>query len=242
MIELANSVALVTGASRGIGRALALALAKAGVRVVCAGRTLDGPLERGSLRHTVDLIATDGGRGIAVACDVTDPSSVAALIERGEQEFGGLDLIINDAGYYPRSTIAEMDPTMWAAALDVNLSGPFLVCRYALPGMIRRGSGGNILNITSGSATRYDRRHIAYSVAKAGLDRFTMNLAEEVREHGIAVNALDPGLVKTEMNNFYESGDAPEAITPAALWLLTQDPSTMSGRVVSRKGFGQEWP
>ena len=241
-MDFTNSVALVTGASRGIGRALALALAEAGTRVVCAGRTLEGPAERGSLRQTVDQITADGGRGIAVACDVTDAASVAAMIEKAEQEFGGLDLIINNAGYYPRSTIAEMDPSIWAAALNINLSGPFLVCRYALPGMIRRGSGVNILNITSGSATRYDRRHIAYSVAKAGLDRFTMNLAEEVREHGIAVNALAPGLVKTEMNNFYASGDPPEAVVPAALWLLAQDPSTMSGRIVSRLGFGQDWP
>ncbi len=241
-MELTNVVALVTGASRGIGRALAVAMAREGAAVVCAARTLEGPAERGSLVETVNKIERDGGRALAMTCDVTAPDQVASLVQKAMETYGRIDRVVNNAGYYPRATIAEMDPQIWDAAVGINLTGSFLVCRNVLPDMIRRGEGGNILNISSGSADRYDRRHIAYSVAKAGLDRLTMNLAEEVQEHGVAVNALTPGLVKTEMNGFYSGGDPPEAVIPAALWILKQDARDFTGRIVSRGEFGQAWP
>jgi 3-oxoacyl-[acyl-carrier protein] reductase len=240
-MDLNDAVVLVTGASRGIGHALALALAREGAAVVCAARTIEGPTERGSLLQTVNEIENEGGRALAVACDVTDSDQVAALVQTAIEAYGRVDKVVNDAGYYPRARIAEMDPQDWNAALGINLTGSFLVCRHVLPDMIRRGEGGSILNISSGSASRYDRQHIAYSVAKAGLDRLTMNLAEEVKEHEVAVNALTPGLVKTEMNDFYSAGDPPEAVIPAALWLLQQEASDFTGRVVPRSEFGQTW-
>ncbi len=241
-MELKNAVALVTGASRGIGRAVALALAREGAVVVCAGRTLEGPAERGSLLETVKGIETAGGRALAVRSDVTDPVQVQALVAETVETFGRIDKVVNNAGFYPRARIAEMDPEVWQAAVGINLTGAFLVCRYALPEMIRRGEGGNILNISSGSATRYDRQHIAYSVSKAGLDRLTINLAEEVQEHGIAVNALTPGLVKTEMNGFYSAGDPPESVVPSILWLLRQNATDFTGRIVARGEFDEGWP
>ena len=115
------------------------------------------------------------------------------------------------------------------------------MCRYVLPGMIERRSG-NILNMSSGIVRRYSRERIAYSVTKAGLDHLTVNLAEEVREYGIAVNSLYPGVVATEMNGFTEAGDAPESVLPAALWLLRQDATTFAGKAVSRREFGVTWP
>ena len=242
MPAFSNKVALVTGASRGIGKAVALALAQEGAAVVCAARTMDGPADRGSLRQTVAEIEAAGGSALAVACDVTQSAEVESLVRTAEGQFGRIDLLLNNAGYYPRSTVAAMRPDDWDDAIGINLTGSFLLCRYVLPGMIER-RGGVILNISSGSAQHYDRRHIAYSVAKAGLDRFTMNLAEEVREHGIVVNALTPGLVKTEMNDFYASGDPPETVVPAVLWLLGREHGDdFTGRVVSRLDFQTTWP
>jgi gluconate 5-dehydrogenase len=239
MPAFSNKTAIVTGASRGIGKAIALALAREGAFVVCAARTLTGPAERGSITQTVAEIEAAGGRALAIACDVARPDQVESLVRRTENEVGVIDLLINDAGVYTRGAIASLAPETWDACLATNLTGPFLLCRFALPGMIARRRG-NILNITSGSGQHYDRRHIAYSVAKAGLDRFTINLAEEVREQGIIVNALDPGLVKTEMNDFH--GDPPEAVVPAALWLLGREDAAFTGRVVSRTEFGTTWP
>lgn len=241
-MELKNAVALVTGASRGIGRAVALALAEEGAVVVCAGRTLEGPAERGSLLETVKEIELKGGRALAMKCDVTDPVQVGSLVAQTVETYGHIDSVVNNAGFYPRAKIAEMDPEIWQATMGINLTGAFLVSRYVLPEMIQRGKGGSILNISSGSATRYDRQHIAYSVSKAGLDRLTINLAEEVREHGIAVNALTPGLVKTEMNDFYSEGDSPESVTPSVIWLLRQNPTDFTGRIVARSEFDHGWP
>ena len=180
-MELNGAIALVTGASRGIGRAIALALAVQEATVVCAARTLEGPAERGSLLDTVAEIERRGGRALAVSCDVTRASEVEALISKSLETCGRIDVLVNNAGYYPGARIEAMEPDAWDAAIGINLTGPFLLCRYVLPGMIERGNSGGVLNIASGSARQYDRGHIAYSAAKAGLDRLTMNLAEEVR-------------------------------------------------------------
>ena len=239
-LELLNAIALITGASRGIGRTLAIALAREGATVVCTARTVDGDRGR-DLQSAVADIQREGGYALAIACDVTRSEEVNSLITETMDRLGRVDLLINNAGYFPQSSIAAMEPEIWEAAIGINLTGPFLLCRYVLPGMIERKSG-NILNITSGAAVRYSRDRIAYSAAKAGLDRLTVNLAEEVREHGIAVNALAPGLVATEMNDFIKEGDRPESVVPAALWLLRQDANTFTGKVVSRREFGDTWP
>lgn len=239
-MEFRNAVALVTGASRGIGRALAKALAQEGAVVVCTARTLDGDAGR-DLESAVAEIEHQGGRALAVACDVTKAKAVASLVTNATEQLGRIDLLINNAGYYPNGTIATMAPEAWEAAVGINLVGPFLLCRYVLPGMIERQSG-NILNISSGIVRRYARGRIAYSVTKAGLDHLTVNLAEEVREYGIAVNALYPGVIATEMNDFDETGDNPDTVLPAASWLLRQNANTFTGNVVSRREFGVTWP
>ena len=239
-MELLNTVALITGASRGIGRTLATALAREGTTVVCTARTLDGDPGR-DLQSAVADIQREGGHALAIACDVTRADEVNSLVSKTMDQLGRVDLLINNAGYFPESTVAAMEPEIWEAAIGINLTGPFLLCHYVLPSMMERRSG-NILNISSGAAARYSRGRIAYSVAKAGLDRLTINLAEEVREHGIAVNALAPGLVATEMNDFIKEGDGTESVVPAALWLLRQDASTFTGKVVSRQEFGVTWP
>jgi NAD(P)-dependent dehydrogenase (short-subunit alcohol dehydrogenase family) len=237
-VRFSEKIVLVTGASRGLGRALALALAREGAAVVCTARTLDGPPERGSLNGTVHHIESEGGRAMAVACDVGDPASVEATVGQALAHFGRVDILVNNAGVFPDMHIAATEPGEWDATVAVNFTGPFLFCRYLLPGMIER-RGGAILNMTSGMANLARPGRVAYSATKAALDRFTINLAEEVRPHGIAVNALGPGVMATEMTG--GDGDPPELAAPAALWLLEQGVEEFTGQVVYRKGFGKTW-
>lgn len=233
-----GKVAIVTGASRGIGRALAFALARDGAIVVCTARTLEGPSERGSLNTTVQQIQGDGGQAFAIACDVGKAASVKEAVDQTLGQFGRIDLLINNAGVFPDNTIVDTEPNEWDQTVAVNVTGPFLFCRYVLPGMIEQHNG-NILNFTSQLANMARPGRIAYSATKAALDRFTINLAEEVRPHGIAVNALCPGLVATDMTG--GDGDPPELVTPAALWLLGQSAEQFTGQIVSRREFGTSW-
>ena len=234
----AGKVAIVTGASRGIGRTLAFALAHEGATVVCTARTLDGPPERGSLNATVQHIKSAGGQAVAIACDVGSAASVKAAVDQTLGQFNRIDLLINNAGVFPDNAVVDTEPEEWDAAVAVNVTGPFLFCRYVLPGMIEQ-CNGNILNFTSQLANMARPGRTAYSATKAALDRFTINLAEEVRTHGIAVNALMPGLIATEMTG--GDGDPPELVMPAALWLLEQNAEQFTGQIVSRKEFGQGW-
>jgi len=234
----AGKVAVVTGASRGIGRALAFALAREGSTVVCIARTQDGPPERGSLNATVQHIERAGGQAFSIACDIGNAVSVKAVVDQTLGQLGRIDLLINNAGVFPNNSTVDTEPEEWDATVAVNVTGPLLLCRYVLPGMIEQRSG-NILNFTSQLANMARPGRTAYSVTKAGLDRFTINLAEEVKAHGIAVNALCPGLVATEMTG--GDGDPPELVTPAALWLLGQNADQFTGQIVSRKEFGQGW-
>ncbi|MDA1216432.1 MAG: SDR family NAD(P)-dependent oxidoreductase [Chloroflexi bacterium] len=143
-----GKVAIVTGASRGIGRALALALAREGATVICTARTLDGPPERGSLSATVQHIEREGGNAVAIACDVGDAASVKATVDQTLSQFSRIDLLINNAGVFPNNNTVDTEPEEWNATVAVNVTGPFLFCRYVLPGMIEQRNG-NILNFTS---------------------------------------------------------------------------------------------
>ena len=233
-----EKIALVTGASRGLGRVLALALAREGATVVCTARTLDGPPERGSLNATVKHIESEGGHAMAVACDVGDAASVHATVDQALTQFGRVDILINNAGVFPDVPIASTEPAEWDMTVAVNFTGPFLFCRYVLPGMIER-HGGAILNMTSGMANMATPGRIAYSATKAALDRFTISLAEEVKPHGIVVNALGPGVMATDMTG--GAGDPPELLAPSALWLLEQGVDAFTGQVVYRKDFRKTW-
>ena len=239
-IDLTGKVAIVTGASRGIGRAIALGLARAGAAVVGTARQLDAsPGVGGTLAETVALIEAAGGSALAVPADITDPAGAQALAERARAELGRIDVLVNNAGVYPRGAIVDFPPEEWLALMAVNVNAPFFMCRAVLPTMIAQG-GGNILNVSSNSARHYSRGRAGYSTSKAALERFSMSLAEEVREHGIAVNAWTPGLVATDMNSMSERGVQPEAVAESAVWLAAQDAS-FTGHVVAREEFGVSW-
>ena len=239
-VDLTGKVAIVTGASRGIGRAIALGLARAGAAVAGTARRLDSsPGIGGTLKQTIELIAAAGGTALAVPADITDPAGAQVLADRAKAELGRIDVLVNNAGVYPRGAVADFPPEEWLGLMAVNVNAPFFMCHAVLPTMIAQG-GGNILNVSSGSARHYSTGRVGYSTSKAALERFSMSLAEEVSEHGIAVNAWTPGLVATDMNRQSERGAQPEAVAESAVWLAAQGAS-FTGHVVARQEFGVSW-
>jgi NAD(P)-dependent dehydrogenase (short-subunit alcohol dehydrogenase family) len=191
--ELAGQVAIVTGAGRGIGRAIARRLAAAGAAVALMARSQD------QLAETASLIEREGGRAFAHAADVTDRFAAELFVAETEQLLGRVDLLVNNAGSGgPVGPLWENDADEWRRCLGVNVEGPFLYARAVLPGMVARRSG-RIINLVSGIALRAYPYLSAYNVAKTAVIRLTETLAAETKQHGICVFAMTPGLVQTEM-------------------------------------------
>jgi 3-oxoacyl-[acyl-carrier protein] reductase len=175
---------------------------------------------------------------------------VQGLIQRTLAEFGHIDILVNNAGISGRGFVAEMSTEAWDRVMAVNVRGPFLTCKYTLPIMMRQRQG-NIINITSRASLRYSPGGMVYSVSKAALNRFSLNLAEEVKEYNIAVNALAPGLIFSYLGGSFTPSTArspeglpaepPEVVVPCTVWLARQDAHTFSGQMVSRYDFGKTW-
>ena len=186
---LAGRTALVTGAGNGLGRAIALQLALAGVRVIAVGR------HRDPLQETVDLISTHGGATARVAQgDVADEQSVAAL--RAELVDEDVSILVNNAGVPgPVASLIDIELADWEAVFDVNVTGVFLMCRAFLPAMIARGTG-DVINLASVSGKRPLARRTPYTASKLAVIGLTTTLAAEVGPLGITVNSLSPGPVR----------------------------------------------
>jgi NAD(P)-dependent dehydrogenase (short-subunit alcohol dehydrogenase family)/uncharacterized protein YndB with AHSA1/START domain len=192
--ELAGRIALVTGGGRGIGRAIAIALAQAGAHVAVLARS------RGELEETVRLIATGSGRACAVAADVVDECAVERAVSAVEAEFGLIDVLVSNAGTIgPIAPFAETASDAWWHSVEVNLKGPMLMSRRVLPGMIARGEG-RIINLVTGVAPF--AYFSGYCAGKAALIRFSECLAAEARPHGVAVFPMGPGTVRTAMSEY----------------------------------------
>ncbi|MFN8633825.1 MAG: SDR family oxidoreductase [Chloroflexota bacterium] len=190
---LRGQVGLVTGGGRGIGRSIAEALAAAGMSVAVLARSED------ELAETVTRIEGAGGRAVALVADVTDRTAVEAAVAQTARELGPIDLLVNNAAVAtPVGPAWEVDPDAWWRTVEVNLRGPYLCTRAVLPGMIAR-QAGRIVNIVAVAAFNTAPNMSAYGSSKAGLVCFTDDLAAEVREHGISVFAIRPGLVLTRM-------------------------------------------
>ncbi len=192
--DLAGQVALVTGASSGIGRHLALLLAAAGAKVALAARRTD------LLAEAAREIETDGGRASAIALDVTRSDSVAVAIAEAERALGPLTLLVNNAGVTVAKPVLEHTEADWDYVLDTNLKGAWLMTQEFARHLIDRSRPGRVVNIASVLGSRTIARLPAYTTAKAGLIHLTRVLAMELARHGILVNALAPGYVETDFN------------------------------------------
>jgi len=192
--SLDGKVALVTGAKRGIGRAIALTFAEAGADVVVCGRTLP------DVEKVADEIRALGRRSLAVRTDVSVKSEVESLIEGTVKEFGTLDVLVNNAVMYARGTLVELSEEDWDTTVDIGLKGYYL-CSQAAARVMMEKKKGSIINMSSTAGIRPTGRQGAYSVIKAGGIMITKLLAAELAEYNIRVNALAPTVVKTELVN-----------------------------------------
>jgi len=191
--ELKGKVALVTGASRGLGEGAARALAAAGASVMLVAR--DGAL----VARVAGEIARAGGRAEAMGCDVADYGAVEGVVAKTRAALGGIDILVNNAGVIePIAEIATSDPVQWAQNITINLVGAYNVVRAVLPGMLAAG-GGTIVNVSSGAAFRPLEGWSAYCSGKAGLAMFTRAIALETASKGIKVYGFSPGTIDTEM-------------------------------------------
>ena len=239
--DLTGKVALVTGGSRGIGRQLALAMARHGATVVVTARNLDSSPGRGghTLRGTAEAIASAGGTAHAIPATITDSADAARLVDETVERAGRLDVLVNNAGVYPEALIAGMSDEDWHDNMDVNMNAVFYVTRAALPVMARQG-GGRIYNVSSDLAIRFAAGRVAYSAAKGALDVFSQALALEVREQNIEIVSWTPGHVLTDMS-WPRAKESVETVEPSFLWMLAQPPMELTGLILRKNDFGITW-
>jgi glucose 1-dehydrogenase len=194
-MTLAGKVALVTGASSGIGRGIAEALAEAGADVVINyQRDADGAEE------TARAVRASGRRALVAQADVGDPDAVVRLFGALDAEFGRLDILVNNAGIGGGGRVSEADFASWERVIRTNLHGPFLCSQQAARRLIAQGQGGRIVNITSVHEEACSIGSGAYCASKAGLRNLTRTLALELGEHGVTANVIAPGMILTPMN------------------------------------------
>jgi NAD(P)-dependent dehydrogenase (short-subunit alcohol dehydrogenase family) len=247
MSENSNGqTALITGGGRGLGRAFALGLSATGMSVAVVARTED------ELAETVRQVDAAGGRAAAFRADVSNPREVADTVTAIERTFGSIDLLVNNAGVGGVVGPAwQVDHEAWWSCLEVNVRGTFLCCHAVLPGMVARRRG-RIVNVASGAGESGIPYMSAYNISKTAVMRFTEALAAELREHGISVFAIAPGLVRTAMTaefmtseegrrwlpwcaDVFERGRdvTVEPATALVVFLSTGAGDQLSGRVLS---------
>ena len=195
-LHLKNKLALVTGGSRGLGRAICLGLAAEGANVVVNYRKQS---------NQADAVAAEirqeyGVGAISVCADVTRSEDVVHLFEQSEQQLGPIDILVNNAGIWPTAYVKDMTEEEWDATFAVNLKSAFLTCREAVRRWLASERTGRIVNVSTQAAFRgATTGHAHYAASKAGLVNFTVSLAREMAPHGIAVNAVAPGMMRTDM-------------------------------------------
>lgn len=190
--NLADQVAIVTGAARGLGRVIAVSLAGAGAKVACVDVNAE------TLAETVGLIRAAGGTAEPWACDVTDSNRVNEVVDEVTKKWGGLDILVNNAGITRDNIIIRMKDEQWDAVLNINLKGTFLFTRAAARPMMK-GRRGRIINIASVSGLMGNPGQANYSASKAGVIGLTRTVAKELAGRSVTVNAVAPGFIATEM-------------------------------------------
>ncbi|MFQ5699318.1 MAG: glucose 1-dehydrogenase [Myxococcota bacterium] len=247
---LTDRVAIVTGASRGIGRGIALAFAEAGAHVVCAART-PGPLD-----EVAQQVRARGRRALPVACDVTRSEDLERLVAEALEEFGRLDLLVNNAGGSPPRAALDTSERAFERALRLNVTQAFLLTRQAVPAMVETAGGGAVVNISSRTSDMVQTAFAAYGAAKAALNMLTRNLAAEfapkvrvnaISVGGVATDSLDVVLRSDELRAEFERNTpmrrpgSVEDIAACALYLASPAASWVTGKIFQVDG-GVESP
>ena len=232
---LRGKVVMITGASRGLGRALTLAFAEEGANLVINSRNSD------SLDPVVKEAEDAGAEVLAVPADVSVQADVERLVNAAVDRFGRIDVLVNNAGLLgPRVPIVEYPEDEWRKVLEANLTGPFLLTKALIPHM---PEGGSIINVTSGVSIKGRARWGAYSVSKFGMEGFTQILSAELEERGIRANSVDPGGMRTEMRAAaYPDEDpntlvTPEENTDVFLYLASDESRDVTGERFKAQEF-----
>jgi 3-oxoacyl-[acyl-carrier protein] reductase len=235
---LAGKVAVVTGAGRGIGRAIAIGYAKAGAAICCCARSQE------EIAQTAKLIEAEGSLATPYIADVTDYASVTGFFEHAVTAYAGVDIVVANAGATIENTAVEdSDPAKWRQTIDINLIGAYHTARAAIPHLRRRGAG-KIIFMGSGMGHRAFPTRSAYAAAKAGVRMLTRVLSQELAPHGVCVNELVPGPVRTGLLRGREdtlrtvvgAGEwfkEPEDVVPMALFLATAPRNGPTGQTFS---------
>lgn len=230
-----GKVALVTGASQGLGRALALAYAEEGAKIVINSRN------ESSIKPVAEEAEGKGAEVLALAADVSDGGDVQRLVDAAVERFGRIDVLVNNAGVLgPRVTIEEFPEDEWRKVIDANLTGPYLVSKAVIPHM---PEGASIINVVSGVSVEGRAEWGAYSVSKFGIEGLTQILAAELEERGIRTNAVDPGGMRTEMRaSAYPEEDPSTRITPEEntdvfLYLASDESKEVTGERFKAQDF-----
>jgi len=236
-LKFRDQTVLVTGASRGIGRSIALRFAEEGARLALVART------ENELLQTATMVEQSGARAVAIPTDIRDRAAVDACVARAETELGPIDVLVNNAGVFLWRPFLELSSEEWDLVLSTNLTGAANFCRAVLPGMMGRRRG-RIVNVSSIHGMRGEANLAAHSAAKFGLIGLTQSLAREYRSFNIAVNAVCPGTVENRQDETGEPSRAeplaeklwPRDVARTVLFLASDDAAAITGAALEVLG------
>jgi 3-oxoacyl-[acyl-carrier protein] reductase len=228
-MTLKDKVALITGAGRGIGKAVATAYARAGANLALCARTAS-ELDQTVTELRAFKVAVEGW-----VCDVSMEEPVKEFVGAAHKKLGRVDVLVNNAGVMTRPVpMTELDVKKWDYTMAVNLRGPFLITQAVLPIMIKQQSG-SIINVSSMIGRAAYANFLAYATSKWGLEGFTQTLAAEARSSNIRVNSVEPGYVATKLTGFH--GSKPESVTDVFVYLASDESKGVTGKMLSSSGW-----